>query len=103
MGLFSVFRGSVFDSLVGMFIIFYYWNCSSLIFSISFLDKATSESNTDDDWKAMMDVCDRVAAETDGAKECARSIIRRFKSTIPHVHLQCLSVSTIVKNQSTNL
>ena len=90
MGLLSALTGSVFDPLVGKFLLLLF----GYIFDVMccFSDKATSEENTSEDWALIMDICDRVAVETTGAKEVFRSILRRMNSPIPVVVMQSLTV-----------
>ncbi|CAG2170680.1 unnamed protein product [Oppiella nova] len=69
MGLFS--GNSLFDTLV---------------------DKATSETNTAEDWALIMEICDRVGQEANGAKDCMRALVRRLNHQLPSVVMQSLTL-----------
>ncbi|XP_071502462.1 signal transducing adapter molecule 1-like [Diadema antillarum] len=54
------------------------------------VDKVTSESNTTEDWGLILDICDRVKANSNAPKDAFKSIMRRLKTPVPHVQLQSL-------------
>lgn len=56
------------------------------------VDKVTSESNTAEDWGLILDICDRVKANSNAPKDAFKSIMRRLKTPNPHVQLQSLTL-----------
>ena len=57
-------------------------------------DKATDENLTSEDWGAIMEVCDRVATDDNGAKEAVNSMIKRLAHKNANVQLYTLEVSS---------
>lgn len=58
------------------------------------LDKATDENLTSEDWGAIMEVCDRVATDSNGAKDAVQSMIKRLAHRNANVQLYTLEVSS---------
>ncbi|XP_011666599.2 signal transducing adapter molecule 1 [Strongylocentrotus purpuratus] len=54
------------------------------------VDKVTSEANTTEDWGLILDICDRIKANSNAPKDAFKSIMRRLKTPNPHVQLQSL-------------
>lgn len=55
--------------------------------------KATDENLTSEDWGAIMEVCDRVSNDTNGAKETVQAMIKRLAHRNANVQLYTLEVS----------
>ncbi|KOS17425.1 Class E vacuolar protein-sorting machinery protein hse1 [Escovopsis weberi] len=56
--------------------------------------KATDENLTSEDWAAIMEVCDKVAADPNGPKEAVQSMIRRLAHRNANVQLYTLEART---------
>ena len=54
--------------------------------------KATNENLTSEDWGAIIEVCDKVASDTNGPKEVVQSLIRRLAHRNANVQLYTLEV-----------
>ncbi|KAJ9151211.1 Class e vacuolar protein-sorting machinery protein hse1 [Pleurostoma richardsiae] len=55
--------------------------------------KATDENLTSEDWGAIMEVCDRVSGDANGAKEAVQSMIKRLAHRNANVQLYTLEVA----------
>ena len=62
--------------------------------------KATDENLTSEDWGAIMEVCDRVSGDANGAKESVQSMIKRLAHRNANVQLYTLEVSEILSSHS---
>lgn len=78
---------------------FYLFICSLFFFNI-FIDKATSETNTSENWDCIIDICDKVGTSSKNAKDCLRAIQRRIGHADPHVAIQAITVSSNENNKS---
>ncbi|KAK4316073.1 hypothetical protein Pmani_012717 [Petrolisthes manimaculis] len=57
-----------------------------------FVERATSEKNTSEDWGQIMDICDRVKENNTGPRDCLKSIVKRLNSENPRVVLQAVTL-----------
>ncbi|KAJ1324824.1 signal transducing adaptor molecule [Microdochium nivale] len=55
--------------------------------------KATNENNTSEDWGAIIEVCDKVTNDANGAKEAIQSIIKRLAHRNANVQLYTLELA----------
>ncbi|EOO02193.1 putative class e vacuolar protein-sorting machinery protein hse1 protein [Phaeoacremonium minimum UCRPA7] len=55
--------------------------------------KATDENLTSEDWGAIMEVCDRVSGDANGAKESVQSMIKRLAHRNANVQLYTLELA----------
>lgn len=55
--------------------------------------KATDENLTSEDWAAIMEVCDRVSGDSNGAQQSAQALIKRLAHRNANVQLYTLEVS----------
>lgn len=54
--------------------------------------KATDENLTSEDWGSIIEVCDKVSGDQDGAKEAVQSMIKRLAHRNANVQLYTLEV-----------
>lgn len=64
-------------------------NSNSLV---SDIEKATSETNTQEKWGLIMDICDKVTNGAVNPKECLKTIIKRLNHSDPHVVMQAITL-----------
>jgi hypothetical protein len=60
---------------------------------VGFAAKATDENLTSENWEYIMDVCDRVTGEENGAKDAVASMIKRLAHRNANVQLYTLEVA----------
>jgi len=59
---------------------------------MDFIAKATDENLTSENWEYIMDVCDKVTTEDNGAKDAVATMIKRLAHRNANVQLYTLEV-----------
>lgn len=66
---------------------------------ISLIEKATSPTNTTEQWDTIIDICDKASANSKNAKDCIRSCLKRISHEDPHVSMQAITLlDACIKN-----
>jgi signal transducing adaptor molecule len=60
--------------------------------------KATDENLTSENWEYIMDVCDKVTTEDNGAKDAVATMIKRLAHRNANVQLYTLEVCWLLEN-----
>ncbi|KAH8412935.1 hypothetical protein KR009_006882 [Drosophila setifemur] len=62
------------------------------------VEKATSETNTNDNWTQILEVCDKVSQNKRLAKDCLKAVMRRMGHSDPHVVMQAIILLDALSN-----